>query len=322
MKKAGSLEKNIFTFKHIKRLYVIALVLFVFIFSSSNIFLFDEKPISAGYKNFIPSAPTGNTTGDINIEYEYKIYCLDVGSFWKFDWGDGSYSDWIEVIGSSNYTYQTHSWSSYDIYNVRVKFKSNFGSESQWSKNLKVTISPPTDIDGDGFDNDLELSYGSDPEDYNSQPLDTDSDNIADEDSPDGSYTGDTDDDNDGLSDLIELYLGSNPKNYDDVITLFLDDKIYYLLDTNSDSKGDFLYYKESGLKTKVLFEEGEALLDIDNDGSWDYCFKNGIVYDYVAPFPWLYLIISIICIVLLIIFLLFKFEVLYLYEEEYVVEE
>ena len=76
------------------------------------------------------------------------------------------------------------------------------------------------DSDGDGWDDEIEESYGTDPHNERDTPLDFDGDGIPDEDSSDGKYIGDTDDDNDALSDDIEDLLGSNSKNKADIITI------------------------------------------------------------------------------------------------------
>ena len=65
--------------------------------------------------------------------------------------------------------------------------------------------------------------------------------------------------------------------------------------------------------------------LDIDNDGISEYTYDsvNGIAR-YEEPFeiPWLYVIATIILVVMLIIFILFKKGYIYLYDEEIVVKK
>lgn len=193
-------------------------------------------------------------------------------------------------------------------------------TESSWSPPLIVTIAIPPDLDGDGFLNEVEESYGKDPEDPNEYPLDTDSDGTPDDNSSDGNYTGDTDDDNDGLLDTFEESLGSNPKDSNDVITLIIEETTYYLVDTNRDGNSDILFNSQIERQTKVSVENGITYLDTTGDGSWDYTY-DGTVALY-EPFPWLYVIIGIILTVIIIIFLLFKMGILFLYQEEYEVEK
>ena len=99
-------------------------------------------------------------------------------------------------------------------------------------QNNTTKKSESKDSDSDGYTDDMELSYGTNPQEKNSFPLDTDKDGIPDDNSPDGKYIGDSDDDNDGLSDIIEIQLGSNPKNESDVAKISINGTEYYLVDT------------------------------------------------------------------------------------------
>lgn len=271
---------------------------------------------------YIPIVPTGPSTGQINVNYEFTYSTTDVGSFWKFDWGDGEFSDWIEVGESDTHISQTHKWETYGIYEVRIKHNSTFLGESSWSDPLFVTILIPLDVDGDGWTNEIEEAYETDPNDSNSYPVDTDNDGTPDYDSSDGSISGDTDDDNDGVPDSIEDQLGSNSKVSTDVTPIFIGETFYYLLNIDEDQMNEFLYIPSLGSYTTTSIEDGKLAIDIDADGSWDYTYLSGTVSVYKAPFPWLYVIIAIIIAVIVIVFILFKMGIFYLYEEEYIVEE
>lgn len=294
-------------------LYTLLFILFIFSFSPSS--------VNAG-SSYIPYPPVGPTNGTINVEYEYIVNTIEAGSSWMFDWGDGNYSNWIVFNGSGNFVSQKHSWSNYGVYNVRIKYRSPYMVESPWSPPLLVNISKPADVDNDGWKNNIEIAYGTDPENPSEYPQDTDNDGIPDEDSPDGKYIGDADDDNDGLTDIVELSIGSNPKNTKDVISLFLNDKIFYLVDINNDGKSDVLYNLESNSKTKVKNQDDVVFLDINNDGIWDYIYsKDKGVVEY-SEFPWLYVILGVISTGLFIVFIMFKKGIIYFYEEEITVEK
>jgi len=325
LKNAGSLNTNkkIVKINGTKSASVVTLFVFTLLFSSFVVFsCCDNICVTAGSNFYTPAPPSGNATGDINVDHKYVVYTIEVGSCWMFDWGDGSYSDWIKVGESDTFVSQTHSWDSYGVYEVRVKYRSIYMLESSWSPPLIVTIAIPPDIDGDGWNNKIEEAYGTNPNDPNEYPVDTDSDGTPDDDSSDGNYTGDTDDDNDGLSDTYEESFGSNTKDSSDVITKIIKETTYYLVDTNGDGDSNILYNSQTERQTKVSVEDGITYLDTTGDGSWDYTYHNGEVAPYEAPFPWLYLILAIILIVLTVVFLLFKTGILYLYEEEYSLEE
>ena len=299
-----------------KRYILLYSVMFIsFMFSSSSL------NVNAS-SSYVPYPPVGTTNGTINVEYEYVVKTIEVGSSWMFDWGDGNYSDWIVFNGSNVFVSQKHSWSEYGVYNVRVKYRSPYMVESPWSSPLVVNISKPADTDGDGWKNNIEIAYGTNPDDPDDHPVDTDNDGIPDDTSPDGRYTGDSDDDDDGLTDDVEVFLGSDPKNSRDVITLFLDYTIFYLVDTNNDGRSDVLYSPQSGSKSEVLNQRDKTLLDVDNDGAWDYTYiknKGAVKYKEI---PWLYVALGVIIMVFSIIFILFKKGILYFYEEEIIVEK
>ena len=276
--------------------------------------------LTAEAYSFVPLPPTGSTTGEKDVEYEFKVMTIEVGSSWMFDWGDGTHSDWIVLEESDPYISQSHSWNENGDYQVKVKYKSTYSYESSWSSPLAVTIEPPTDIDGDGFSNELEVSFGTDPEDANDFPIDTDNDGYFDEDSLDGDYIGDYDDDADGLLDTIEISLGSNSKNNNDVESIFLENQLFYIVDTNNDGLGNILYNVQDDSSNKIKKQDSSLYLDIDDNGAWDYKYSNGELFEY-TPFPWLQVIIGAAGVILIILAILFGSGLLYVYEEEVVVE-
>jgi len=265
--------------------------------------------------SYIPYPPSGETNGIENIEYEYKVNTIEVGSFWKFDWGDGTFSSWIEVDGVDSFISAKHSWSESGEYEVRVRHKSVYSIEGTWSSPLIVAISEQTDNDGDGWKNDVEESYGKDPEDPEEYPIDTDYDGIPDENSLDGLYSGDEDDDNDGLSDIIENSIGSDPKNNDDVLSFVFENNIFYIVKTNHNNY--ILYNSVNEKKTNAKYENGVYYIDINGDGIFDYSY-DGVLKECFNV-PWLYVIIGLIISIAVVLFVLFKKGILFIYEEEIV---
>ena len=130
------------------------------------------------------------------------------------------------------------------------------------------------DSDGDGYNDDMEESYGTDCSNSSDTPEDADNDGTPNDDSPDGNYTGDTDDDNDGLSDAEEESLGSDPKN-DDVSSM--EDKNGYLVDTDGDEEFDTYYDPDTTVETTVEYLSDDTyLVDDDGDGEWNYEYNAG----------------------------------------------
>jgi len=192
--------------------YAIFFILIMSVFLLA--FVIGANTISAS-PSYTPAAPVGETSGGLDTDYEYKIYTIDTGSSWMFDWGDGTYSDWITVDGSNTFISQQHSWSNEGVYEVRVKYRSIYLDESPWSPSLTVNIGLSA---GSGADSDTTI------DDSDDETLDSDSESSS------------------PVNDIFEI--------------------------------------------------------------------------------PWLYIIIGIIIIAIVTIFILIKTGVIYLYEEEYTVEE
>jgi hypothetical protein len=143
------------------------------------------------------------------------------------------------------------------------------------SDNDHVPDSLDLDDDNDGYSDNMETSYGTDPKSHISYPTDTDNDDIPDENSQDGKYKGDVDDDDDSLIDSIEINLGSNPIDGSDVEKIYLTGKPYYLIDISQDGIYDILYNPESDETTAVEKQKDNYLIDEDGDDTWDYIYNS-----------------------------------------------
>ncbi|MDH7518068.1 MAG: hypothetical protein QHH19_07005 [Candidatus Thermoplasmatota archaeon] len=299
----------------------------LFIFTFLLLVLFFNENVWAASASYTPEPPHGKTKGFTNINYEYVVYTRDVGSFWVFDWGDGTNTGWVKVGESDTLISQSHSWKLPGTYNVRVKQKTSYNVESQWSPPLIVVME--SDFDGDGYIDEIEFSYNTDFSNRSSFPLDTDGDGVPDENSNDGKYMGDEDDDNDGLVDNVELKLGSNPKDKSDVRTIGINTVDYYLVDITGDGIKDVFYNPLKNINTMVqVTRDGLYLIDFNGDNLWDYVYNPfyGTIAVYEEerfvelPMP-LITVAGVVAAIVLIIFILFKTGVIYIYQE-YVVEE
>jgi len=87
-----------------------------------------------------PARPDGPTSGIVNTDYSFTadgaISSLDHPIEYRFDWGDGTFSDW------SSSSEEWKSWSEVGIYLVRVQARcaTHPSIESSWSDPLTVTI--------------------------------------------------------------------------------------------------------------------------------------------------------------------------------------
>ena len=90
-----------------------------------------------------PSAPTGDDSGTPNTPYTFTATTTDPDGdqvAFKFDWGDGSESDWTSYVDSGSSASKSHSWSTEDTYYVKVKAKDTYNAESGWSAGHSITI--------------------------------------------------------------------------------------------------------------------------------------------------------------------------------------
>lgn len=86
-----------------------------------------------------PSTPSGTSTGTLETMYTYTASTTDPDGdqvSYMFDWGDGTFSEWIGPYDSGEEASSEHSWDVSDTYQIRVKAKDVTGAESEWS-NIK-----------------------------------------------------------------------------------------------------------------------------------------------------------------------------------------
>ena len=139
--------------------------------------------------------------------------------------------------------------------------------------NDHIPNSVDTDDDNDGYNDNMESSYMTNTVNLNEYPTDTDNDGVPDNDSPDGKYIGDIDDDDDSLIDAIETRLGSNPKDISDAKRVYISGKTYYLIDISQNGFYEIFYEPTSETITGVEKIDENYLIDQNGDGSWDHIY-------------------------------------------------
>ena len=92
-----------------------------------------------------PLKPTinGPATGKVNNEYPYASSTSDPDGdqiWYNWDWGDGSSSGWLGPYNSGEGCNTFHTWTSKGNYEIKVKAKDIYGSESPWSDSLPITM--------------------------------------------------------------------------------------------------------------------------------------------------------------------------------------
>lgn len=93
-----------------------------------------------------PLAPTGPDSGSPDTPHYFAAATFDPDGdqvCYKFDWGDGSESDWTSFVDSGSAAGEYHTWSNKGIYEVKAKAKDTNDAESGWSEAHTIVISRP-----------------------------------------------------------------------------------------------------------------------------------------------------------------------------------
>ena len=90
-----------------------------------------------------PSTPEGATSGKPGIEYIYSTNTIDPEGnpvFYMWDWGDGSFSEWLGPYNSGDICNISQIWDEQGVHSIQVKAKDIYGEESDWSDPLEVIM--------------------------------------------------------------------------------------------------------------------------------------------------------------------------------------
>ena len=99
-----------------------------------------------------PDAPDGPDEWIQNVECTFTAVSIDPegeGIYYMFDWGDGSYSDWLGPYPSGETIDKTNIWPYLGDYDVRVKARDIWGVSSDWSAAHTISIvenEPPAKV--------------------------------------------------------------------------------------------------------------------------------------------------------------------------------
>jgi len=90
-----------------------------------------------------PNTPEGISSGSTNQNYNYSTSTNDPDGdkiYYIFDWGDGSYSEWLGPYNSGVTVQGNHLWIEEGTYEIRVKAKDDHGVQSEWSDPLPINM--------------------------------------------------------------------------------------------------------------------------------------------------------------------------------------
>jgi hypothetical protein len=90
-----------------------------------------------------PLTPSGPLNGKLGKEYTYTTSTTDPDDdqlYYMWDWGDGTFSDWIGPYSSGAECSESHIWNNRGGFNMKVKAKDINDIQSPWSDSLSISI--------------------------------------------------------------------------------------------------------------------------------------------------------------------------------------
>ena len=96
-----------------------------------------------------PMTPVGPSNGKINQEYTYTTSTSDPDGdkvYYMWDWGDGSFSDWLGPYDSGEECSASHIWVEQGSHSIKVKAKDINGIHGPWSDPLRVSMPKSKEI--------------------------------------------------------------------------------------------------------------------------------------------------------------------------------
>lgn len=165
-----------------------------------------------------PNKPVGEKDGKVKEEYSYKTKTVDPNQddvYYMFDWGDGTFTDWLGPYPSGTEISTTHKWYNKGAYSVTVKAKDENGIQSSWSEPLSVIIKgdPKVNIKIHRIEKKDEIEWGTslEPEWYYEVALDgSTSPPKRFHDTDDGTYNGEWNHNNNWQPDKTHIFKANN----------------------------------------------------------------------------------------------------------------
>jgi len=90
-----------------------------------------------------PEKPSGEIEGKIGEEYSYTSSSTDNDDdqlYYKWDFGDGTLSEWLGPYDSGEEVSVSHNWSEEGTYQIKVMAKDEHNAKSEWSDPLSISM--------------------------------------------------------------------------------------------------------------------------------------------------------------------------------------
>ncbi len=90
-----------------------------------------------------PEKPQGPSSGKPGLTYLYYTTTTDQEGdnvYYLWDWGNGNFSEWLGPFNSGETMTAQHAWSEEGSYQIRVKAKDSYDTETEWSEPLDITM--------------------------------------------------------------------------------------------------------------------------------------------------------------------------------------
>lgn len=95
-----------------------------------------------------PDKPEGSTSGRTHIKHIYSTVSTDIDGdrlYYCWSWGDDTI-EWFGPYDSGEVCSVSHKWNEENTYDIKVKARDEWGSESEWSEPLPISMPKTRDI--------------------------------------------------------------------------------------------------------------------------------------------------------------------------------
>lgn len=92
---------------------------------------------------YTPIVYTGKIQGFNNTLYTYSALTTDPNDYpvrYRFDYGNGTFSDWTPFVPSGTSSYLSFAWETPGVYGLRTQAQNQYGLESAWSEPVQVVM--------------------------------------------------------------------------------------------------------------------------------------------------------------------------------------